>query len=210
MNKQIIVLTPGRSGSSMVASMLLELGVFMGNVTRPPDDANPLGYFEDAEFIKLHQELLEDLPTPEPVFDAPLELLARMRTLVEQRNNQHQLWGFKNGEMSLTCHCWHRLFSNPQYIVVVRDPRAVVESFERAWGIDRQTSWANFAIYVGSIEYFANSKRVLRLEYDTTLDYPGTAQLIASFIGVRDESKIAAAQAVIRPEMRHIEVAHEA
>lgn len=195
----------------MVASMLLELGVFMGNVTRPPDDANPLGYFEDAEFIKLHQELLADLPTPEPVYDAPLEVLARMRALVEQRNNQHALWGFKNGEMSLTCHCWHRLFSKPRYIIVTRDPRAVVDSFEQAWGIDRQMSFDNLAIYLGSIEHFVTNKRVLRLDYDTMLISPMlAANRLGVFIGVRDESKIAAAQAVIRPDMRHCEVVHEA
>ena len=50
----VLVLPLPRSGSSMVAGILHHLGIDTGP-SRPPDAANPAGYFEDERFRAIHQ-----------------------------------------------------------------------------------------------------------------------------------------------------------
>ena len=44
-----IVLGVGRSGTSAIARGLKALGIDLGNMLRPAADANPKGFWEDAE-----------------------------------------------------------------------------------------------------------------------------------------------------------------
>ena len=47
-----------RSGTSLVARFLHLSGVDMGKEWIDPNEDNPLGYFEDADFVSLHQRIL--------------------------------------------------------------------------------------------------------------------------------------------------------
>ena len=50
----ILAIGTGRSGTSEVARILEEQGVFMGKAFHLGDKFNPKGYFEDREFQSLH------------------------------------------------------------------------------------------------------------------------------------------------------------
>ena len=54
----IIVAGMHRSGTSRVASPLAALSVDMGSRLLPRDPHNPLGYFEDVEFLELQRKIL--------------------------------------------------------------------------------------------------------------------------------------------------------
>ncbi len=98
----IIVTGVGRSGTSMTASVLKALGIFMGD--------RKSAVFEDEDF--LHSLLYFDY--------------VRMAKLVAERNAAHPRWGFKFA--SLQNHIFPPQldeFRNPRLIVVMRDPVAV-------------------------------------------------------------------------------------
>jgi hypothetical protein len=98
----IIITGVGRSGTSMTASVLTALGIFMGD--------RKSAVFEDEDF--LHSLLSFDY--------------ARMAKLVAARNLAHPRWGFKFA--SLQNHILPPQFNefrNPRLIVVMRDPVAV-------------------------------------------------------------------------------------
>lgn len=58
---QVIVITGmGRSGTSLVSSLLQRAGVHIGDQLLPPYPDNPRGYFEDVEFYEFHEQLLHE------------------------------------------------------------------------------------------------------------------------------------------------------
>lgn len=58
-SKTVIVLGMHRSGTSMTAAILNELGVNMGENLYVNYIANPIGHFEDMNFIILNRKILK-------------------------------------------------------------------------------------------------------------------------------------------------------
>jgi hypothetical protein len=56
--RSLFILGAGRSGTSLSAGLLADAGYFMGDELIPPRDANPKGFFEDAEVNGINEELL--------------------------------------------------------------------------------------------------------------------------------------------------------
>jgi len=125
--KTVVVLGAFRGGTSMVAQLLMELGVFMGEEFAPPD----LEYenFEDREFQDLlHRwELLEkDEITLE---DIPAEVTGALLALIEKRNRRYALWGWKYpGTVNWCLYAGlAQHLRNPHFITVFRDPLAIFQ-----------------------------------------------------------------------------------
>jgi len=55
----IVVLGMHRSGTSLVAGILRNAGVLMGDKFLPPDEFNLRGYFEDTDFLWINKGILE-------------------------------------------------------------------------------------------------------------------------------------------------------
>lgn len=99
-----LVLGSPRTGTSMVAGLLHDLGVTMGYDLLPADRWNQLGYFEDTTFLALHRVLgfaateprrrkfgvPSDLPNPD---DA---LRRRYARLCQSRGARNAVWGMKD------------------------------------------------------------------------------------------------------------------
>ncbi|RLG70056.1 MAG: sulfotransferase family protein, partial [Candidatus Iainarchaeum archaeon] len=49
--KTVVILAPGRSGTSLLAGILHKLGVDMGDDGEEKSSYNPWGYFENKDFI---------------------------------------------------------------------------------------------------------------------------------------------------------------
>lgn len=99
----LIVTGVARSGTSMVAGVLRDAGVFMGQYVFDVVQ-------EDAEILTMLQSGQEPM----------------LQALIAQRNEAHVSWGFKVPNL----HAYLRadrlsLFRNPRLIVVFRDPVAV-------------------------------------------------------------------------------------
>ena len=104
--RTIIVSGVARSGTSMVARVLSAGGLFMGDEI---DDV----VFEDHAFARMFEHIGHD----------PVEL----DRLVEFRNANHSVWGFKRPHLHVHGADIIRRFRNPLVILTVRDPVAIAE-----------------------------------------------------------------------------------
>ena len=97
--KTVVVGGVSRGGTTSVASILHDLGVFLGN---------------DLE----HN--LEDFD-----FHVPFQ---QMPPVIEQRNKAHDVWGWKHPDVTLYLDHIVGHLSNPRLILVTRDPTSVAVS----------------------------------------------------------------------------------
>lgn len=130
------VLGMHRSGTSLVASLLQEGGVAMGERQLGPHAWNPRGFFEDVDFFQLHEACLlargETYADPSKTrFDFRAgEERARARALIQARADL-EAWGWKDPRTCLFAGSWSRLLPECRYVVVYRHPLAVLESLLR-------------------------------------------------------------------------------
>jgi hypothetical protein len=54
----VIVVGPGRCGTSCVAGVLHRLGIYMGHRLLPADRTNPYGHWEDSDFVEVNEARL--------------------------------------------------------------------------------------------------------------------------------------------------------
>ena len=133
-----------RSGTSMVANLLRLCGLHLGQQDEmlPPASDNPEGFWENANFRNLNDEILGALGGR---FDAPprlpdgwheLEVLAPLREKageVLRQTLSAEPWGWKDPRNSLTLPFWSSLLPRLKVIVCVRHPLDVARSERRRW-----------------------------------------------------------------------------
>ncbi len=163
----IVVVGMHRSGTSVVAGMLIDLGVFVDVAMPPPTDGRAVamptpeqrrdGYAESVALRLLNEKLLS---TADALWDYPEPYLAqldapafRQKCLgVLQRNLGDGLWrghfgeagptpgapwGWKDPRTSLTLPLWLQVAPNARIIHVVRNPDSVSRSL-----LVRAKAWA--------------------------------------------------------------------
>ncbi len=138
----VIVLGMGRSGTSIIASLLEKSGVRMYNRAVPAGEINPRGYFEDADFVAFHQELKQrtaantesSFNSDTPLVDeiSPLELtdeiVSRGEALLQQSQSAG-LWGWKDPRTVLFTDLWLHLLPNAKILIPIRHPMGVFSSY---------------------------------------------------------------------------------
>jgi hypothetical protein len=96
--RTLVVLGAPRGGTSAIAGILRELGIFLGDNASAP-------VFEDLELAsRLEREGVEEASR-----------------IIEDYNTRHDVWGFKRPGLAFTINQHHKLFRNPIYLVVFRD-----------------------------------------------------------------------------------------
>lgn len=109
--RTVIVLGAARGGTSMVAGLVRMLGVFMGD--RIESASN-----EDLDFI----EGKEPLPAiPNPKHPEHKKVLETLMALVQKRNAEHDIWGWKDPLAFTYVVPLISLLPNPHFVVVYRD-----------------------------------------------------------------------------------------
>lgn len=139
----IIVTGMHRSGTSMVAGVLYHLGIYMGDdlmiddIDQGQTKEQPCGYFEDREFMRINDTILQiangawnKIPDRERLLVACdkenniLDILLDKR----DRNRGHALWGFKDPRTCLTLPAYLKRRSNNKIIIITRSKEAVINS----------------------------------------------------------------------------------
>ena len=126
MTEPIIVVGPGRCGTSCVAGVLHHLGVFMGSRLVGAHPSNPYGHWEDYDFLEPNAALLDRKM-------ATQEWERKVLSLIESRRQLGIPWGWKDPR---TCHLLGRyleFLDAPKFIRCVRSPREIEASMVRAY-----------------------------------------------------------------------------
>ena len=113
-DKTFIITGNFRGGTTAVAQIFDRLGITMG------EKMDPNGNFEDLEFQQLLIQESVDMD--------------KVALLVETRNNQYSIWGFKFPGAHIHMPEIINSFRNPHVIFVFRDPYAVADSEQRRAG----------------------------------------------------------------------------
>ena len=122
----ILVVGPGRCGTSTVARLLHErLGVNMGTTFRDPDTTNPQGFYEDLSFRDLNADLLDGrVPFP--------QWHTRTTNMIRVRNGRR--WGVKDPRL---CYVLPFYLDTCEEAIVIRCQRPAAQvalSMARRYG----------------------------------------------------------------------------
>ena len=125
MSEQIIVAGFHRSGTSLVCQLLHRAGLFLGYDLLEAAFSNPHGHFEDTEILNLHRQILVDNGQTWLVSRPFLPIITepqwqRMEQIVQRRNAEHNLWGFKDPRVCLFMMIWKHLLPNAKVLLVYR------------------------------------------------------------------------------------------
>lgn len=133
-SQPIIVAGMHRSGTSLTASILQQAGVFVGEQLLAANVGNTKGYFEDADFLNLHRDILvahgisADGWSAVGQLSVPQQFWQRAQSLCDCRLQTHALWGWKEPRTTLFLNFWKQLLPQAKVILPYRSPWEVIDS----------------------------------------------------------------------------------
>lgn len=206
----ILVTGTHRSGTSLCASALRELGVSMGDRFRSADWQNPAGYWEDEDFRSRNQQMIGDWFAPD-LRENPAHA-AYMRKLIRERFRQHKTWGAKDTRFCFTLPTFACAFPPDKELRIIgmyRSAEAAAKSLARCWPwVDFDAAWDILRKYdralQASIAYTMGRPphaEIYWLWYDHFFTAPeDTVRSLARFAGVKYRPE---ALAVIDEALKH-------
>jgi hypothetical protein len=139
--KGILILGTHRSGTSLLAELLLKWGVYgRKEDTGKSDIWNPRGYWEYAPLVRMNQRLLKSLnarwDTPPPFErETLIEALARdpqyrleAHTLIAPFQKQQDPWYWKDPRLCILMPFWSSFLEQTVFVISVRNPLEVANS----------------------------------------------------------------------------------
>ncbi len=125
MSNQLIVAGFHRSGTSLVCQLLHRAGLFLGYDLLEAAFSNPHGHFEDAKIMNLHEQILADNGQTWMVSEPFLPVITEphwreMEQIVQRRNVDHNLWGFKDPRVCSFMMIWKHLLPDARALLVYR------------------------------------------------------------------------------------------
>src|SRR5215207_1805841 len=130
-SRPVAIVGMHRSGTSMVAKLLQQAGLNLGDEAdlMPPAAENPEGFYEHLEFVRLNDEVLNvagagwDCP-PAAGFDWDDEVLDPYRTRARRLAaplQERLAWGWKDPRTSLTLPFWRSAIGPLRTVAVIRN-----------------------------------------------------------------------------------------
>lgn len=199
MYNPIIVVGPGRCGTSAVAGVLHHLGVFMGEEFLPLEQCAGHMYWEDREFWRLSDELLGKKTISQAQWQE------RVQEIAERRRQLNAPWGWKDPRTSLIMPQCRAIFQNAKYIRCRRragDIEASMVKVSPEVGYTWESAIALRKTCESALDRDLVGCNVLEVHFrDLTKDRAGTVRRLIEFCQLTDVSEecIQAAVDSIRP-----------
>jgi hypothetical protein len=143
MARQVVVLGNHRTGSSCVAGVLSKLGVSMGYDLLGAHGSNPVGHYEDKEFLLMQDTLIGKWTNPKTHFEGKelQEIQENYSKMIERRDKDFPIWGVKDPRLCIMLPYFWDMLSDPVLIEVTRHGVSSTNSlqlrerwtFEQAW-----------------------------------------------------------------------------
>jgi hypothetical protein len=195
----ILVLGMHRSGTSATAGWLKTLGVNLGPYLMAEDPTQPRGYFEHAEIVRIHDELLAvfdsswDDPRPLPEgweHDHRVRFFRKQLIEVIRRDLMTgPLWGAKDPRLCRLLPIWLGMLDElgvpVRAICVLRHPAEVAESLALRNGFSADKSGLLWLRYVLDAEWHSRSMPRITIRYgDLLRNARAESQRIAQVFGI--------------------------
>lgn len=125
MSEQLIIAGFHRSGTSLTAQLLQRAGLFIGYELLGARPSNPYGHFEDRDVVEVHEQMLSDNDLTWLVSEPFLPIVKEsrwcsLRQMIERRNTEHRLWGFKDPRSCMFMMVWKYLLPDAKVLLVYR------------------------------------------------------------------------------------------
>lgn len=136
MNKTFLIIGEGRSGTSLTAHILKEMGVNMGDRLKGANHGNKDGYWENPDFVNMNIKIIEDNEFDINQYPVPRPALVQAR--VEDKYNkeieslvkkyQRGVWGAKDPRFLYTYPLYEPYLEDVHFVVCYRNPISVALS----------------------------------------------------------------------------------
>jgi hypothetical protein len=190
----VSILGMHRSGTSMVALLLAECGLYLGleRDLMPPAPDNPAGFGENVRFVELNERLLaalggtwDSVPDFGPGWlESPgvTSLRAPAERLIQSFAG-FEPWGWKDPRSSLTFPFWERIAGRLEVVVCIRDPLEVALSLQRRNGVSLDFGLALWLEYNERIVATTSADSRIVSHYDAFFRAPRRElERVAAFI----------------------------
>jgi hypothetical protein len=208
-----------RSGTSLTAQLLRELGVYFGDPEEllPPAEDNPEGFCERYDVMDVNEYLLINAgaswhspPSGGLNFwrrgfsDSQLTLIEQARQAIRKLNARPS-WAIKDPRFCLTLGVWSRLIPDARYLVCFRNPYEVARSLNKRQGFDEDYCLDLWLRHYQLLMQATRQDQRLVIPYRRLLDQ-GERELrrIAGWLALQPpESAVRAALSRIRTDLHH-------
>lgn len=165
----IIVTGTGRSGTSMVAGILHNLGVNMGQNALDADYRNPWGHFEDKDIKLLNHKMLKSKITPS-------EFINKLKS-----SEKKEPWGIKDPRISELIPYYLEVFKNAKYIWCKRRRVNVVKSLMSSYNWSKKDAQKLHDKRLSNLSLL-DGQKLLVINYENKKDI---VKKIANFTGMQ-------------------------
>jgi hypothetical protein len=149
-NKVMIMAGMHRSGTSVTSQWLHKCNLHIGNNLLGPAAGNVEGHFEDADFVKAHENILKAAGLPDsgltdiPITEYPNEEVTRIQKIIRENNLDYKEWGWKDPRTCLFLPMYLELLPSAKYLFIIRDFNSSVSSLIHRmylWQKERHNKW---------------------------------------------------------------------
>jgi len=150
-----------RSGTSVVANILHDSGVFMGDGFALPAKENPRGFWEDLSFKRINERVLSDCGYGDvkkwsdemPGVKWTKNTKQKAVAAIKKRSKDHEQWGWKDPRTMLTLDLWCQVIKECSEDVTIiwvdRNPSETVYSLRvRQGGLDKKKAMRAYVMYM--------------------------------------------------------------
>jgi hypothetical protein len=133
-NKILLIAGMHRSGTSLITQWLHRCGLFIGEELMEANGGNEQGYFEDMQFVRLHEDILTGAGLPHTgLTEKSLPSLStedqqRIIDLLAGKSHRHDQWAWKDPRTCLFLSVYRQLAADADCLVIYRDFRFCVYS----------------------------------------------------------------------------------
>ncbi|MBP1948795.1 sulfotransferase family protein [Virgibacillus litoralis] len=168
MNKAVVVLGSGRSGTSVLARAINIIGVDLGSGFIKKNNTNPKGFFEDKKIASR----LKTRPFPKgfQYFSDIQPFRDELKQYVQEKFSAKEIWGWKDPRNNEFLEMWKQILkelnTEGNYLIIIRNPVDVIASYKRAY--NRDENWAKRQWQLRTLLSLKETKKEKRVivEYD--------------------------------------------
>jgi hypothetical protein len=189
--KQItLVFGPGRSGTSMVAQVIAQTEIALGDNLIEGNSFNPDGYYEDKDIVDLHKKFLGafgitdtytgmlPLPTDWLSFEETLDLENQLYACLISKFPNSESVAIKDPRISLLLPIWRkvaeRIRADLKCVFCIRHPHSASVSQQKVSGASLpicEAMWLNRVAY--GLHYLRNDGLIV--DYDSFIEDPSSS-----------------------------------